>query len=259
MSETQTKSKNGRIELTQFDDEIVRLYCDEQLSSVAVGKALGICHSSVEKRLKMLGIPRRDRHDPIYGLRRRKKRAERPKKWNEDREFDEEFKQLRADGVSWAALATHFGITRSVARSHGKRLGLWLPLGKRVYLRGPAHPLYKNEPFIASSGYRWVRLSEDDPYLPMATLSTWVLEHRLVMARHVGRCLETWEIVHHRNGDKLDNRIENLELIARMAEHTSTIVAQREWRKLKGENAALRIRVQYLEARLLEAGIGMGA
>lgn len=66
---------------------------------------------------------------------------------------------------------------------------------------------------ITQSGYKVLTLPENERGHPNSIDSgRRIQEHTYVMVKHLGRPLNKGETVHHINGDRLDNRIENLEL-----------------------------------------------
>lgn len=78
--------------------------------------------------------------------------------------------------------------------------------------RGERHGQWKGGRWVDEQGYVHVRLQPDHPFFSMATVHNHVLEHRLVMAEYLGRPLLPHESVHHIDGDRTRNLIENLQL-----------------------------------------------
>lgn len=62
-------------------------------------------------------------------------------------------------------------------------------------------------------GYKWLYIYENGKRVARR-------EHRVLMEAHLGRKLEPWELVHHKDGDTANNTISNLELME-WGKHTS--------------------------------------
>lgn len=76
------------------------------------------------------------------------------------------------------------------------------------------HPRWKGGKTV-SRGYIYIKNNAHR----YATKNGYVLEHRLMMEKHIGRYLEPQEIVHHINENIKDNRIENLMLLPNRSAH----------------------------------------
>lgn len=86
--------------------------------------------------------------------------------------------------------------------SHACKHEAWRREGKPDVRRGAPH---RNK-----AGYIYV-YAPDHPFV-QGKRYRYVLAHRLVMEKILGRLLQPWENVHHKNGIRDDNRPENLEM-----------------------------------------------
>lgn len=111
--------------------------------------------------------------------------------------------------------------------------------------RGILNPRWRGGRFKAGE-YIAVTLQPEDFFYSMTSFGH-VPEHRLIMAKHLNRCLLGWEVVHHKNGIKNDNRIENLQLLSSRTHHLADTVLKRFVSKLQSENEKLRREIAILK------------
>ncbi|OMD16236.1 HNH endonuclease signature motif containing protein [Paenibacillus odorifer] len=101
------------------------------------------------------------------------------------------------------------------------RLG---PRLKTLNLSGHDSVNWKGGRTVTPAGYVLVYA----PGNPMSNVRGYVREHRLVMSEHLGRTLTGDEVVHHLDGDKANNVLDNLQLLTN-AEHSAIHAKEREY------------------------------
>jgi tellurite resistance-related uncharacterized protein len=106
-------------------------------------------------------------------------------------------------------------------KPHTKKAKIRMSKSRLKYLK--THPVWnkgKHPKYLKDNHYAWKggRCNKNGyilvykPNHPFCKSDGYIYEHRLVMEKHLGRYLKPKEYIHHKNGIKDDNRIENLQL-----------------------------------------------
>lgn len=115
-------------------------------------------------------------------------------------------------------------------------------------IEGDKSSRWKGGRILNGDGYQLVRVGDPGS-------RRYVLEHRHVMEQKLGRPLLAAENVHHINGNKLDNRVENLELWVKVQPCGQRVIDQVAWAlELLGRYAPDTLSNKPFATQLLGAG-----
>ena len=143
---------------------------------------------------------------------------------------DEEFKKFLIreykSGLTQREIADKLSVSAACITKYFKKYGIKTRT-KSELASGNKNPNWHGGKRTVKEGYVLVYA----PDHPNCHKDGTMYEHQIIMEKHIGRLLKKDEVVHHINGNRSDNRIENLMLLTN-SDHAKLHALIRKSRKL---------------------------
>lgn len=130
----------------------------------------------------------------------------------------ERIRSMYASGLSQDKIGVSIGRSQAFVCRVMRESGI----ATRPKAQGERHGSWKGGRWMRADGYWCTKVDRSDPMASMRDRAGYVLEHRLAVARSIGRPLARHETVHHIDGDRENNALSNLQL--RQGRHGKGVV-----------------------------------
>lgn len=196
-------------------DWLFEQYNTMNKSSISIARECNVDKSTILKHLRKNRIKIKSNSDYLLLS---------PKKY-----MNKEWLKNEYRNKTTTSIAKECGVSPSIILKWLKKNNIAVRT-RNERMSGKFHPKFKGDSYL-SSGYNNIYCPDHPRLKSLRNSRHYIREHILAMEKNIGRYLMPGEEVHHKDGNKLNNNINNLELFSSSSEHVKYEMRLRDFSK----------------------------